>query len=105
MKKPYCIVTTTINCEKTANIITQTLLEEKLAACIQMIPITSHYRWKNKIQSSSEFLIQIKTKTSLFKDVKKQIELLHTYDIPEIIATEIMNANDNYLAWLEDETL
>ncbi len=105
MKTSFCIITTTIDCENSAEIIIKTLLDKKLAACIQVQEIKSYYRWKQKIESANEILLQIKTKTSLFEQVKKEITLLHTYEIPEIILTEISDSNKDYLEWLKDETL
>ena len=101
----YCIITTTLPDQKSANTIIKTLLQKKLSACIQTYPIQSHYHWQGKIESSSEILFQIKTKVSLFEEVKNEIQLQHPYDIPEIIMIPIMKGNDSYLAWIEDETI
>ncbi len=105
MKTSFCIITTTIDCKEIADKIIHTLLDKKLAACIQTHRVKSHYRWKNKIESADETLLQIKTKTSLFDEIKKEIKLLHTYETPEIILTEILAANNSYLDWLREETL
>jgi len=87
-----------------ADLITQTLLHEGLAACIQSSNIESAYRWKGKIITSKEIRLEIKTKVSLFESLKETIERLHTYDVPEIVMVTITDANRDYLHWIEKET-
>ena len=99
------VFVTTFN-EEHAAIIGRTLVEKKLAACVNVIgPIRSIYRWNNRVEDEAEHLVMIKTRTSLFPDVEARIRKLHTYDNPEIIAVNIQQGSLQYLQWLEDSTL
>jgi len=100
----FCMVTTTTDNNENAELITQTLLQKRFAACIQSSTIESAYRWKGKIIKSQEIRLSIKTRTSLFTDVKETIESLHTYDVPEILMLVIDDAKFDYLRWIEEET-
>jgi periplasmic divalent cation tolerance protein len=100
----YCTVTTTTDNRENAALITQTLLQEELAACVQTLQIESAYRWKGTIIDSKEFRLDIKTKVSLFQEVKETIERLHTYDVPEILMVTMDDAKFDYLRWIDDET-
>jgi periplasmic divalent cation tolerance protein len=100
----YCTVITTTDNPENADTITRTLLEEKLAACIQSFPVKSAYRWKGNIVTAEEIRLEIKTKSALFHDVKARIESLHTYDVPEIMMYAADDAKFDYLRWIEEET-
>lgn len=101
----YCIVSTTTDTKENAKIITQSLLQKKFVACVQSSTTDSSYRWQGKIILSKEIHLQMKTKKSLFAKIKKEIESLHTYDVPEIIMVPLLDANDFYLKWIDAETL
>ena len=101
----YCLITTTTDSKENADAITQLLLEEKLIACVQSTVIQSAYHWQGKIIKSEEILLQMKSKRSLFEKVQREIEHLHTYDVPEIIMVPMAGANLPYLQWLEKETI
>ncbi|MDP8253021.1 MAG: divalent-cation tolerance protein CutA [Candidatus Kaelpia aquatica] len=94
------VYTTTVkgNAEKIAKM----LLSKRLAGCIQIVgPIKSSYRFKGKIEQSKEYLCIIKTKSSLFKKLEKAIKEVHSYELPEIIATAIVSSSQDYLDWLD----
>lgn len=81
------------------------LLEESLAACVQVTPgVTSLYRWKGAIETSAEKLLLIKTRLELFDKVEAAIRSRHPYDVPEIIAVKVIAGHAPYLAWLAAET-
>jgi periplasmic divalent cation tolerance protein len=101
MKSDYCIVVTTVDDPDTAAHITKSLLDKKLAACIQHVPIQSHYRWQGAVEASSEIRLEIKTRSDLFEAVKSEIIALHSYDLPEIIAIPIGDAHTDYLEWID----
>ncbi|BAF72282.1 divalent-cation tolerance protein CutA [Sulfurovum sp. NBC37-1] len=101
----YCIVTTTIDNEARAREMGRAMLEAKLIACAQLYPIESLYCWEGSLDESKEFLLQMKTKNEHFPAIKKQILQRHTYEVPEILMTPILDANGAYLAWIERETL
>ncbi len=80
------------------------LIEERLAACVSVVPaVKSYYRWKGSIESDDEILLMIKTSRDLVDALRQQLEKLHSYDLPELIVTPIVDGSPNYLAWLEKE--
>jgi periplasmic divalent cation tolerance protein len=100
----FVIVSTTIDNQDKAEQLARRLVEERLAACVHRIPIQSTYRWKGKLESASEVLLQAKTKAELTDKVIAFIRELHPYELPEIIATPIVAGYRDYLAWVEQET-
>jgi periplasmic divalent cation tolerance protein len=101
----YIQISTTTGTKKQAQKIAKYLVEKKMAACVQISgTIESTYRWKGKVETASEYLCLIKTRTSLFKKVETAIKQLHPYETPEIIATPIVKGSREYLNWLDDET-
>ena len=101
----FCVITTTTDSKGNADTITQKLLEQKLVACVQSSTIQSAYHWEGKIMRSEEILLQLKTKKGHFKTIQKEIEDLHSYDLPEIILLPLEEANLSYLQWIEEVTL
>ncbi|MFI5174697.1 MAG: divalent-cation tolerance protein CutA [Terriglobia bacterium] len=82
--------------------IARALVEKRLAACVNVIPkITSVYRWKEELQTDEEFLLVIKTRRARFDELRKCVESLHSYEVPEVIATPIVEGSANYLNWIE----
>ncbi len=103
MEEPVQIVTT-VDKKEDAERIAGVLVEKRLAACVQILgPIISTYRWKGKIETSEEWLIQIKSGRALYGEVEEAIMELHPYDVPEIIAVPIVEGNRDYLKWMEEE--
>lgn len=82
--------------------ITNTLLSQKLAACISILPeINSFYYWGNKLQNTVEIQLLIKTKSSLKEIIFKKIQQLHPYKIPELLVLSISDGDKNYLSWMQ----
>ena len=105
MKNPILILTTA-STKAEADQIANKLVQEKLAACVNIIPnIKSIYRWKNKISIDSEFLLIIKTMKSVENKVIQCIKKHHTYDTPEIISLPITGGDKRYLDWLYDSVV
>lgn len=101
MMEEYIQVFATTDSEEIAKKIAKVTLEKKLAGCVQIIgPIESRYWWKNKIEDTKEWLCVIKSKMSLYEKLEKAIKEIHSYEIPEIIATPIIAGNPDYLEWL-----
>lgn len=97
------IITTTESKEE-AKIIATYLVDEKLAACVQILgPISSTYRWKGKTETAKEWLCLVKTKEGLYYEIEKAIKSLHSYETPEIIALPIIKGSADYLSWLDYE--
>lgn len=94
-------ITTTAGSRAEADQIAAHLVERRLAACVQVSgPITSTYRWQGKVEMGDEWLCVAKTSEALFAAVESAIRALHSYQTPEIIATPIVAASADYLAWL-----
>jgi len=100
----YIQVTTTVAGKEEAEALALMLVDRRLAACVQVIgPISSHYRWLGKIESSGEYLCLAKSRRELYPAIEAAIKEVHPYQVPEIIATSIVAGNSDYLAWLDAE--
>ena len=99
------IVQTTTSNEEEAKKIAKILIQDKLAACVQLKDIESLYNWDGKLCCERETLLSIKTKKELFSKVKSKILELHSYDIPEIIELDISNISENYLKFIKENTI
>ena len=97
-------VATTTQTQEEALKIARVLVQHRLAACVQMDgPITSVYRWQGEVEQSQEWRCTIKTRKCLFLQVVQLIGQYHTYDVPEIVATEILGGSPAYEEWLDAE--
>ena len=100
----YIQVSTTTETEHSAQEIAAALVEQRLAACVQVSgPVESVYRWQGKVQQSQEWLCTAKTRASLFPQVEAAIRELHTYECPEIVAVPIADGSAAYLTWLGEQ--
>jgi periplasmic divalent cation tolerance protein len=91
--------------ETEAEKIARVLVEEKIAACANIIgPVRSIYRWRDKVEDAREYLIMIKTRTSLYSRVERRIRELHSYEVPEVIALAIAKGSPPYLEWICDNS-
>ncbi len=80
------------------------LVEKRLAACVNVIPgIRSVYRWKDAIEDEEEVLLLIKTSRPLLEELREEIERLHSYEVPEVIALSIVDGSERYLSWMTRE--
>jgi periplasmic divalent cation tolerance protein len=97
------IVLTTAGSEEEARKIARCLVDQGLAACVNIIQrVESIYRWKGKTESAQEWLLIIKTTAERFPAVRDAIRELHSYDLPECIAFSVEDGSSPYLQWLED---
>ena len=97
------LVLSTAGSEAEARKIAQHLVEQQLAACVNIVPqIESIYRWQGKVESSREWLLIIKTVADKFAAVRDAIRELHSYDLPECIAVAIEDGSVEYLDWIGD---
>ena len=78
------------------------LVEERLAACVNIFPITSIYRWKNNIEEAGEFVMLVKTITGKVEDIEKRVKQLHSYEVPCIISFKMDSGSEDYLKWIEE---
>ena len=85
--------------------IAQTLVEERLAACVNRIGgVVSTYRWQGRVCRDDEFLLLIKTTSERFDAVRERIVALHPHELPEVIAVDIARGLPPYLDWIARET-
>ena len=99
------IVFVTCSSEEEALKIAHSLVEERLAACVNLIsPVRSIYRWKGKIWDEREWLLMIKTRKERFEGLEKNVRSLHSYSVPEIIALPVVEGSSSYLKWLGEMT-
>ena len=78
------------------------LLRRRLAACVQVLPVQSHYIWEGAVQHENEALLFIKCKTEDYEKIEETILRLHEYDLPEIVRVPITAGFDRYLSWVAD---
>ena len=101
-KTDLIVVTTTTENQEEALRIAKTMIEKRLAACSQVEgPIESIYRWQGKVDSTQEWRLTLKTIAANYPLIKKEIKAIHSYNLPEIIATQITHGCPEYLSWIE----
>lgn len=84
--------------------IARRLIDTRLAACVNVLAgARSFYRWKGAVEDAAEFLLLIKTSRDRFQELCAELERLHSYEVPEIVALPITDGSLNYLNWLETE--
>jgi periplasmic divalent cation tolerance protein len=99
------IVLVTCGSEGEASNIARSLVEERLAACVNILsPIRSIYRWQGKVWDEKECLLVIKTQKQRFEALEERVKSLHSYSVPEIIALPILQGSPPYLRWLTEMT-
>jgi len=84
--------------------IAEEIVNEKLAACVNIFPVSSIYYWRGKIEKDNEHLLIIKTREELFDPLKEKIVSLHTYEVPEIIGIPLKECHEPYLRWIFEVT-
>jgi len=98
------VVLNTCASAEEAEKIAQRLVEVRLAACVTVLPgARSYYRWQGAIENADEWVLLIKTSRESFDSLRVELEKLHSYDVPEIIALPIVDGAANYLNWLDTE--
>ena len=105
MESAYLVVLSTCPDHESGTRIANTLVQEALAACVNILPgLTSVFQWQGKLESSAEVLLIIKTRRSLYRPLEKRIQELHPYELPEIIAVPIEKGLEAYLNWIDSLT-
>ena len=98
------IIVSTFPSKQSVTSIANKLVKKKLAACVNITKISSIYAWKGKIENQSEYLALFKTTKKNQSKLKKELQKLHPYDIPEIAEINVDSINQSYLKWLVDST-
>lgn len=105
MSTPYCVVTITAPKGAKAKTLAKQIVRDRLAACVNLVPfIHSTYWWKGKVVEEGESLLILKTRRSKVKSLIQKVKKIHPYDVPEIIATPILQGHKPYLDWIKKET-
>ena len=98
-------VVVAIDTEENAERIAAALVDEGLAACVQLGgPVTSRYRWNGSVETAREFLLVAKTREDRLFTLTERVAALHPYDVPEITAVPITGGLETYLDWIRAET-
>ena len=100
----YGLLLTTVASRDDAARIAHLLIDEKLAACVQLLPIESFYVWQGKTQNENELLLLIKTRTALFEAAIARIKDVHPYSVPEIVGLPFTAGFAGYFNWIADST-
>jgi len=104
-KKAYIIISITASSEQEARKIATILVNEKLVACVNIIPkIHSIYWWENKVCQEDEVMLTAKSTQTLFSAIIERVKSLHSYKVPEIISFPILEGSPEYLNWIEEVT-
>ncbi len=99
----YQVILVTFPNKDEAITIAKVLIEEKLAACINILPaMLSVYKWEDKLKVDDEVQMIIKTKAEIFESLNDRITQLHSYEFPEVIALDINQGNSDYLNWIKE---
>jgi periplasmic divalent cation tolerance protein len=102
--QPIAVFITAGNLDEAQRLATM-LIEERLAACAQILPeIQSIYRWQGKLERAGEVLIIVKTVSSRFEELEQRVRALHSYETPEIVAFKLTSGSAPYLEWLTANT-
>jgi periplasmic divalent cation tolerance protein len=97
------VVFTTVENEKEANELAAKIVDQKLAACVQVLPpMTSYFSWQGKMEKAAEHLLLIKTLEENFDALSAFINSEHSYDVPEIVAVKAERVSEAYLGWMKE---
>jgi periplasmic divalent cation tolerance protein len=98
------VVLTTCDSEKQAAQLAHHLVELRLAACVNILPkARSIYRWQEKIEDAGEWVLLIKSRRDLLAALRAEIQKIHTYEVPEVIALPVVDGSEAYLGWLDGQ--
>jgi periplasmic divalent cation tolerance protein len=96
------VVLSTCASPQEAERLARSLVEQRLAACVNVLPgVASHYWWQGRIETAEECLLLIKSSRESFDQLRSAIEQVHSYEIPEVIALPVVDGAANYLNWID----
>jgi periplasmic divalent cation tolerance protein len=94
---------TTLSADADAVLLARTLVEERLAACVNVLsPMTSVYRWQGKVEQEREQQLVIKTASARVSALEARVRQLHPYDLPEFLVLDVSGGSQAYLAWVAE---
>ena len=101
----FVVVLTTFPVDRDVDQFAQTLIGEKLAACVNVLPaMRSIYSWKGTIETSAERQVVIKTSSGRVRDLELRVKALHPYEVPEFVVIPIVEGSHDYLSWISEST-
>ena len=100
----YIVILTSTDNKDNATLIANNLVDNHLAACVQITKGIAIYNYNNKKETTKEYLLTIKTRKSLYKIVENKIKEYHIDKLPEIISYDITNISDDYAKWIDENT-
>lgn len=99
------VVLSTCSSQEEGERIGSTLVGKRLAACVSIVPgVTSIYRWQGAVENAPEWLLLIKTRQELVDELSAELKRVHSYEVPEILALNVVGGSSAYLKWIDDET-
>jgi periplasmic divalent cation tolerance protein len=101
----FVVAVVTVPNEEVGERIARALVEERLAACVNLVPrVRSIYRWRGEVCDEGELLLWVKTRGARFPELQERVRALHPYELPEIIALPISQGFPPYLSWVAQES-
>ena len=104
MTHQHILITTTTETRDHARLMARSLIDERLAACVEIQTVDSLYQWKGDVCDTVEYVLVIKTRADLYPQIENRIRALHTYELPQIVAIPIVAGSPDYLNWIDQET-
>lgn len=101
----YMVVFVTASSQAEAELLSDCLVKNKLAACVNTLSVNSIFSWQNKIDKAKEILLIIKSKRKMFSKIENLVKKHHSYEVPEVIGLPLIGASQRYLDWIEENTL
>jgi periplasmic divalent cation tolerance protein len=96
------VVLSTCASPEEADRLARSLVEQRLAACVNVLPgISSHYWWQGRLETAQECLLLVKSSRERFDQLRSVLEQAHSYEIPEVIALPVVDGSLNYLNWID----
>ena len=102
MNETYAVILTTAGSQEEAESLASGLVERKLVACAQLLPIGSIYTWEGKVEKDSEVLLLLKARADLYEQIEAHILDNHSYDTPEVLRLDVTQGSEGYLSWISE---
>ncbi len=100
----FVVVSTTVEGDAAADRLADAVVGDRLAACVQVVPVRSTYRWQGKVEHAPELLLLMKTRKDLVESLMSFVRERHPYDVPELTVMRLDGGSPDYLKWIEEET-